>query len=70
MDEREFYDYIVENFNLDSYGTAGRLVNNIIQYVASQRFADVAEAHQHLYSLLDAFGLEFAEIQQYRSYEN
>ena len=68
MDEREFYDYIQENFTLG--GTASRLVHNIIEYVKDQKFTDAEDAHTHLKSLLDgAFGIEEHEIKQYRSHE-
>ena len=34
MNRRQFYDYIIENFNIS--GEAGRLINNILHYVESQ----------------------------------
>jgi len=68
MDEREFYDYIMENFNLD--GTASRLVDNIITYVKDENFVDAEDAHTHLISLLGgAFGIEDSEIKLYRAPE-
>ena len=68
MDEREFYDYIIENFSLD--GTTSRLVHNIIEYVKDQDFVDAEDAHAHLKSLLDgAFGIEGHEIRLYRAEE-
>ena len=68
MNEREFYDYIQENFNLG--GTASRLVYNIIQYVRNQEFVDAEDAQAHLKSLLDgAFGIVGREIKLYRAPE-
>jgi len=68
MNKDEFYDYIVENFNLD--GASFRLVHNIIYYVANQEFTDVQDAQVHLKSLLDgAFGIEEHEIRKYRQNE-
>ena len=66
MCEKEFYDYIMENFSL--CGTSSRLVHNIIEYVKDQEFVDAADAHAHLKSLLDgAFGIEEREIKLYRA---
>ena len=66
MDSREFYDYILENFNLD--GTALRLVLNIIEYVKAQEFVNAEDAQCHLKSLLSgAFGIEEREIKLYRA---
>jgi len=66
MDSREFYDYILEKFNLD--GTASRLVSNIIEYVKAQEFVNAEDAQRHLKSLLDgAFGIEEREIKLYRA---
>ena len=68
MDSREFYNYIMENFNLD--GTASRLVKNAIEYVNAQEFVDEEDAQAHLKSLLDgAFGIEEHEIKLYRALE-
>jgi len=61
---REFYDYLVENYNLD--GAACRLIDNIICYVDSQDFADERDAHRSLWSLLDgAIGVTEQEIEIY-----
>jgi len=61
MNAEEFYNYLVENFNLD--GTACRLVKNIMTYIESLGLTDIEESHRHLMLLLDcAFGLTIAEI--------
>ncbi|MCL2841614.1 MAG: hypothetical protein FWE05_12680 [Defluviitaleaceae bacterium] len=66
MNAKQFYNYIVNNYNLD--GTALRLVCNILDYVVTQEFADVEDAHAHLSSLLgDVFELEKWEIQMFKS---
>ena len=66
MDSNEFYDYIIENFNLG--GTASRLVSNIIEYIRDQEFIDAEDAQAHLKYLLDgAFGIEEREIKLYRA---
>ena len=68
MNEREFYDYIIEHFNLD--GTANRLIRNIIEYIRDQEFVDAEDAQYHLKSLLDgAFGITEHEIKLYRAPE-
>ena len=62
MNAREFYDYIIENFNLD--GATARLLNNVLLYVAEKKVVDLKEQHDHLSTLLDgAFGLERHEIE-------
>jgi len=66
MDSQEFYDYIIDNFNLG--GTASRLVSNIVEYVKNQDFVEAEDAQHHLKSLLDgAFGIEEHEIKLYRA---
>jgi hypothetical protein len=67
MNARELYDYILENFNLG--GTAARLVDNILQYIEGQGFVDEEDAHCHLSSLLDGFGMEEHEFKLYRAPE-
>lgn len=68
MTAREFYDYIMENFNLD--GAASRLAHNIIEYVKDQEFVDAEDAQAHLKSLLDgAFGIADHDIKLYRAPE-
>ena len=65
MEGREFYDYILENFNLD--GAASRLVHNIIEYVEIQGFVDPEDSQDHLKLLLGgAFGIEDYEIKLYQ----
>ena len=62
MSSREFYDYIIEKYNLD--GTSARLLNNILTYVAAQGFVDLEDQHNHLSALLDGtFGLERHEVE-------
>lgn len=65
MNEREFYDYIQEHFNLG--GTASRLISNILDYIKGQEFVDAEDAQVHLKSLFDgAFGIEEYQIKLYR----
>ena len=62
MNAREFYDYVIEKFNLD--GTSARLLDNILAYVAMQGCVDLEGQHSQLSALLDgAFGLEQHEIE-------
>ena len=68
MYESEFYDYIMENYNLG--GTASRPVHNIIWYVKwhvkAKGLANKGESHAHLKVLLGgAFGIEEHEIELY-----
>jgi hypothetical protein len=66
MNEREFYDYIQENFNVG--GTASRLIENILEYIKAEEFVDPDDAQCALMSLLDgAFGIEEHEIKLYRA---
>ena len=66
MDSCEFFNYIMEHFNLG--GAAARLVNNIIEYVKDEDFVDAEDAQTHLKSLLDgAFGITEQEIKLYRA---
>ena len=63
MNAREFYDYILANYNL--HGTSARLIDNILQYIAAQGFVDAADQHNHLTMLLgDAFGLTKKDIKK------
>jgi len=65
MSPDQFYDYIVENFNLD--GASCRLIRNIITYVAEQSFVDHGDVHRHLAMLLDGtIGLTDKEIKKCR----
>jgi len=67
MNEKEFYNYIQENFTLD--GTSSRLVQNIIDFV-SEEWDEVESAHIDLWRLLDgAFGLTEKEVLLYRGDE-
>lgn len=62
MNRRQFYDYIIENFDIS--GEAGRLINNILHYVESQGM-DENEQYLTLYELLDgAIGLSDAELKK------
>ena len=63
MNPNEFYDYIVENFNLN--GTACRLIKNILNYIEEQGFADQDKNYRHLCMLLDGtIGLSDREIKK------
>jgi hypothetical protein len=65
MDERQFYDYVIENFNLD--GTSARLVHNIIEYVKQEDYVETEDAQRNLFALLDgAFGIEEYKVKMYR----
>jgi len=62
VNAREFYDYIVEHFNLG--GPACRLIGNILAYIEAQQFEDEAEAQRHLWLILNgAIGLTRQEIE-------
>lgn len=59
MNRQQFFDYIVENFNLD--GTAQRLVNNALLY-AESRYERRADRIICITDLLDDIGLTAEEI--------
>ena len=68
MNEQQFYDYIQEHYTLD--GTAGRLIDNIINFVKDGNYDDAETAHRELLHLFDgAFGITEEEIKLYRSDE-
>jgi hypothetical protein len=63
LNAEEFYDYIVENYNLDR--TSCRLIKNIISYVERQGFVDQEDNYRHLNRLMcGAFGLKEREIRK------
>ena len=60
MNKDTFYNYIVENFNLD--GASCRLIRSILSYIEEQGF-DKNESYRHLCMLLDGtIGLSDREI--------
>lgn len=60
MDREEFYNYIMNNFNIS--GEAARLINNILLYV-EENFFDENEQYIQLSNLLDGtIGLSDSEI--------
>ena len=62
MNRRQFYDYIIENFDIS--GEAGRLINNILHYVESQGMTE-NEQYLTLCELLDGtIGLSDAELKK------
>jgi len=62
MNKEEFYNYIIENFNIS--GSAARLINNILDYAESQGF-DEEELYNYLCSMLDGtIGLSDNEIKR------
>ena len=62
MNRRQFYDYIIENFNIS--GEAGRLINNILCYIESQGMTE-NEQYLTLCELLDGtIGLSDAELKK------
>ena len=62
MDKQEFMQYIDGNFNIS--GEAGRLINNILDYVSIQGL-DESEQYNTLCMLLDGtIGLTDNEIKQ------
>ena len=62
MNRRQFYDYIIENFDIS--GEAGRLINNILHYVESQGMTE-NEQYLTLCELLDGtIGLSDAELKR------
>lgn len=50
MNREEFYNYILDNFNIS--GEAGRLINNILGYV-EKNFSNENEQYNILCDLLD-----------------
>ena len=62
MNREQFYNYIVENFTIS--GEAGRLIDNILQYVEAN-FPEENEQYNVLRSLLDGtIGLTDNEIKK------
>ena len=60
MNREEFYNYIMDNFNIS--GEAARLINNILSFV-EENFSDENEQYIQLCSLLDGtIGLSDSEI--------
>lgn len=59
MTKEQFYNYILENFNLD--GTA--LVQNILDYIEKHTF-DTNESYLMACDLLDGIGLTDAELRK------
>jgi hypothetical protein len=65
MNECQFCDYVIRNFNLN--GTSMRLVRNIIEYVKQEDYVEAEDAQRNLFALLDgAFGIEEYEVKMYR----
>ena len=62
MNRTEFYDYIMENFEIS--GEAARLISNILQYVETH-FSDENEQYIVLNDLLDGtIGLTDTELRE------
>lgn len=62
MDREEFYNYILENFNID--GVSRRLIDNILQFVESH-YSEENEQYIALCDLLDGtIGLTDNEIKK------
>lgn len=62
MNREQFYDYIVENFNIS--GEAGRLIQNILYFV-EENYTKENEQYKALCDLLDGtIGLTDAEIRK------
>lgn len=62
MDREQFYNYILENFTIS--GEAGRLINNILQFVEAH-YPEENEQYNALCSLLDGtIGLTDNEIKK------
>lgn len=62
MNREQFFNYILENFNIS--GAAGRLIDNILQFVET-RYTDENEQYNALCSLLDGtIGLTYNEIKK------
>ena len=62
MDREQFYQYILDNFNIS--GEAARLINNILHFV-EENYADENEQYKALCDLLDGtIGLSDAEIRK------
>ena len=62
MDREQFYQYILDNFNIS--GEAARLINNILHFV-EENYTDENEQYKALCDLLDGtIGLSDAEIRK------
>ena len=62
MDREQFYQYILDNFNIS--GEAARLINNILHFV-EENYTDENEQYKALCDLLDGtIGLSDAEIKK------
>ena len=62
MDREQFYQYILDNFNIS--GESARLINNILHFV-EENYTDENEQYKALCNLLDGtIGLSDAEIRK------
>lgn len=62
MNREEFYNYILENFNIS--GEAARLIDNILQFV-EENYMEENEQYKALSDLLDGtIGLSDIEIRK------
>lgn len=62
MNREEFYNYILENFNIS--GEAGRLINNILHFV-EENYIEENEQYKVLCDLLDGtIGISDEEIRK------
>lgn len=59
MNAEQFYNYIIENFELD--GTARNLIHNAICYATKYRYAD--DQRDVIRELLDGIGLLEDELE-------
>ncbi len=66
MDQKEFYNYIMETYELDAI--AARLVKNIIDYIQGEGYIDAEDAHRQLRFLFsDTFGINDEDIKLYHA---
>lgn len=62
MNREQFYQYILDNFNIS--GEAGRLIDNILEFVDNYYSNDKEEQFRALQFLLDGIGLEDEELEK------
>lgn len=66
MNREQFYQYILDNFSIN--GEAGRLIDNILEFVDNYYSNDKEEQFRALQFLLDGIGLEDEELEKVKMY--
>ena len=65
-EQRAVYQYILDNFSIS--GEAGRLIDNILEFVDNYYSNDAEEQFRALHFLLDGIGLEEEELKRVKMY--